>query len=399
MGWLRLIPLLLLCSPAYAQVTGSAASNFRGMPNGNAARGEISGQTLQQSYGIGPGTRVLAAMVAWFGSPKHASIGYRSDDPAQVERQLEAMQALGISGATVAWYGARDQDLSGKTAGIVLHQAEHLQNFSVAIRVEDSMLKWFHKDQSPTAGLIEELQFASQNFLNSPAYLRVGGRPVLLFFGFESFSIDWDQVKASVPGHPLFLFRNSKGFSLPGSDGAFAWGVADDFSYLDRFYSAAASHRGEIAIGDLHKGFNDTAASWSKNRIIDQRCGDTFLDTVRYLPHGLPFVQLLTWDDYEEGTELETGIDNCVNITLEPATASGVRWSTSGNENAVDHYEVQTSADGSSFSTVARVRPHDHSYNGPLSGSVRVEAVGKALFLNKYSSVESANAKAESTHP
>jgi hypothetical protein len=309
------------------------------------------------------------------------------------------MQAMGIGGVTIAWYSSQDQDLSGRTAAVVLRQAERLQDFAFALRVNESMLKWYAKGREPTAALIDELRFAAQNFFGSPAYLKVGSRPVVLFFGFESFPIDWRQVKASVPGNPLFLFRNSKGFDLPGSDGAFAWGPANDFSYLDRFYQAASSHRNEIAIGDLHKGFNDTAASWSKNRIVDQRCGQTFLDTVRALPHNLPFAQVVTWDDYEEGTELETGIDNCIAITLEPATASGLRWSVSGNENAVDHYEVQTSKDGNSFTTVVRVRPTEHVYNGSLNGSVRIEAVGKALFLNRYSAVVSPAGKSGSQHP
>lgn len=388
MRWLTLNLLLVLLSAAYAQLPGSAAGAFHGMPNGNASPGEISNLTLQQSYGIGPRTRVLAAMVGWFGSPKHASIGYHSDDPAQVVRQLGMMQALGIGGVTIAWYSSEDQDLSGRTAAVVLRQAERMQDFAFALRINEGMLKWYAKGRQPTAVLIQELRLASQNFFQSPAYLKVGGRPVVLFFGFESFPIDWGQVKASVPGNPLFVFRNSKGFDLPGSDGAFAWGPANDFSYLDRFYQAVSNHRNEIAIGDLHKGFNDTAASWSKNRVVDQRCGETFLDTVHALPHSLPFVQLVTWDDYEEGTELETGIDNCVTVTLEPATALGVRWSVSGNENAVDHYEVQTSPDGTSFTTVARLRPRQHAYSGSLNGTVRVVAVGKSLFLNRYSPVE-----------
>src|ERR1700747_2235312 len=161
------------------------------MPNGNVARGEISNLTLQQSYGLSPQTRVLAAMVGWFGSPKHANIGYRSDDPAQVGRQLGAMQALGIGGVTIAWYSRQDQDLSGKTAAVVLHQAELLPDFAFALRVNEGMLKWYAKGRQPTAALIDELRFAACNFFSSPAYLKVAGRPVVLFFGFESFPIDW----------------------------------------------------------------------------------------------------------------------------------------------------------------------------------------------------------------
>jgi len=217
---------------------------------------------------------------------------------------------------------------------------------------------------------------------------------VVFFFGFESFGVDWVQVKAALPGNPIFLFRNSKGFAIPGSDGAFAWGPANDLSYLQYFYKMAARVPQKIAVGGLHKGFNDSAASWGKNRHVDQRCGEAFLDTVRALPQDLPFVQLVTWDDYEEGTELETGIDNCVRIDLQQADGGGLRWSVTGNESAVDHYEVQVSQDGVGFTTVERLNTSEHQYSGKLSDKVRIVAVGKALFLDQVSNTLSTGEKA-----
>lgn len=375
--------LLLLASVTWAQ-TLPANHAFRGMPNGNAPSGELSPLTLQQSYGISSQTTVLAAMVGWFGSRKHVNVGYRSDDPAQVAQQFQEMQTMGIGGVTVAWYGNRDTDVSGKTIAVVMSQAEQMSGFSFALRVNEGLLRWYAKGQPPTAALIEQLQGA-QRYFRSPAYLKMDGRPVIFFFGFESFGVNWVQVKAALPGNPIFLFRNSKGFTTPGSDGAFAWGPANDLSYLQYFYKMAARNPQKITVGGLHKGFNDNAASWGKNRHIDQRCGDTFLDTIRALPPNLPFVQLVTWDDYEEGTELETGIDNCVRIDLQQVKGGELRWNVTGNESAVDHYEVQVSQDGANFTTVARVKTSQHKYSGTLSGTIRVVAVGKALFLNQAS--------------
>lgn len=386
------IPSLFLTIASAQTVATSAASTSRGMPNGDSAAGEVSPLTLQQSYGIGSQTIVLAAMVGWFGSPKHADVGYHSDDPAQVSRQLRAMQARGIGGVTIAWYGNADTDISGRTASVVMRQAEQMAGFSFALRVNDGLLRWYAKGRPPTTALITQLRGA-QSFFRSPAYLRVGARPVILFFGFELSGVDWERVKASVPGNPILLFRNSKGFDIPGSDGAFAWGPANDLSYLQYFYKMAAKKSGQITVGGIHKGFNDSAASWSQNRHVDQNCGETFLSTVRALPPNLPFAQLVTWDDYEEGTELETGIDNCVRIDLQQTDANILRWSVTGNESAIDHYEVQASASGMNFTTVARLNPHEHAYSGPLSGTVRVVAIGKALFLDQRSNVLSVRPK------
>jgi len=64
-------------------------------------------------------------------------------------------------------------------------------------------------------------------------------------------------------------------------------------------------------------GFDDTRASWSLNRHIDQRCGKTLQDTLRVFAenndpeHLMPFVLIATWNDYEEGTAIENGLARC----------------------------------------------------------------------------------------
>src|SRR5690349_7536237 len=55
--------------------------------------------------------------------------------------------------------------------------------------------------------------------------------------------------------------------------------------------------------------------------------------------------QLVTWNDYEEGTEIETGIDNCLSVSAS-MSGSSVGWSVTGNENTLDHYTVFISSDG-----------------------------------------------------
>ena len=52
---------------------------------------------------------------------------------------------------------------------------------------------------------------------------------------------------------------------------------------------------------------------------MDRRCGQTFEDTLKeFHQHNdperpMPFVMLATWNDYEEGTQIETGISDCKN--------------------------------------------------------------------------------------
>jgi hypothetical protein len=49
------------------------------------------------------------------------------------------------------------------------------------------------------------------------------GHPVIVLFGEETLQINWTQVAASVQGNPLFIWRNSTGFTQPQSAGSFSW--------------------------------------------------------------------------------------------------------------------------------------------------------------------------------
>ncbi len=73
----------------------------------------------------------------------------------------------------------------------------------------------------------------------------------------------------------------------------------------------------KIAVGAAWPGFDDSKASWSLNRHMAQRCGQTFIDTLRIpqeyysADHPLPFLLIATWNDYEEGTAIERGLAKC----------------------------------------------------------------------------------------
>jgi hypothetical protein len=164
--------------------------------------------------------------------------------------------------------------------------------------------------------------------------------------------------------------------------------------YLTNFYNAALKAPQLMAWGAGYKGFNDTLASWTLNRIVSQQCGQTWLQTFAklnsYYNSGtqLPLLQLVTWNDYEEGTELESGIDNCLRVS---ATTSGklLQWSVNGNENTVDHYVVYFSADNQRLAELNRLTPGTHamdlsSFTLP-SGSLYVQAVGKPSIKNQMS--------------
>src|SRR5215471_431743 len=133
-------------------------------------------------------------------------------------------------------------------------------------------------------------------------------------------------------------------------------------SCLASFCETGHSYPTEQTVGATYKGFNDTLASWGSGRIMKQQNGQTWLQTFS-LANGLyssgkqlPYLQLVTWNDYEEGTEIESGIDSCFSLS---AFVSGqnLQWNISGDESTVDHYTVYISTDGQNLMSLTDTQP------------------------------------------
>jgi hypothetical protein len=403
--------LLSSCSLVAAQIhptttlaiqTGnntSAANNFSTQSDGNLGAGNISKVNIHSLLYPGAGTRVYAHLVPWFGGSNHINVGYSSTDPTQVRRQIEDMISRGIDGVIVDWYGpGSNEDVATK---LVMAEAEKHPGFAFAVMVD--------KGAIPRAGcgncsaqqaLIDELNYIARTYYGSSAYMRWSGRPMVTNFDLDlHYAIDWNAVRSAVTGNPAFIFQHEGGFTHPQTSGSYSWVIlASDYgmAYLSNFYNAGLAHPSEDAYGAAYKGFDDSLASWGSGRVMSQRCGQTWLQTLGKInsmynsSRQLAALQLVTWNDYEEGTEIETGIDNCLGIS---ASISGgtLKWSVQGNENTLDHYTVFISSDGRNLAELAQVAAGNHSINlGSYSlaaghYTLYVQAVGKPVFRNHMS--------------
>jgi hypothetical protein len=246
------------------------------------------------------------------------------------------------------------------------------------------------------------MQYVEQTYFTSPAYLTNNGQPVITNFDIDLvYTIDWDAVNAALSTHPLFLFQNNSGFSHTVSAGSYSWVMptTTDYgmSYLTSFYDTGALLPAEMTVGATYKGFNDTLAAWGSNRIMNQQCGQTWLQTFSEINglynsgKQLTDLQLVTWNDYEEASEIESGIDNCVTITA-TVVADTLQWAIQGDETTVDHYTVYISTDGQNLmpltTTAAGVHGVDLcSFDIPTASyQLFAQAVGKPTLANQMSS-------------
>jgi hypothetical protein len=378
----------------------SAANSFTSQSNGNLGSSNVSKLDVHSLLYPGANTKVLAHMMLWFGGTNHMNVGYNSADPAQVKKQIQDMIARGIDGVIIDWYGPNNP--VDPATRVLMAEAEAHPGFSFAIMVDQGAIK-----QNMCSGcnaqqtLVQLLRYAEEQYFPSPAYLRIDGSPVVTNFDIDLFyKVDWAAAKATLATNPLFVFQNSGGFSHVITGGSYSWVIptTTDYglSYLTNFYTTGLGFPQEKTVGATYKGFNDSLAAWGTKRVMSQQCGQTWLQTFNKAnafynsTKQLSLLQLVTWNDYEEGTEIESGIDNCLSIS---ASLSGdsLTWKVTGHENTVDHYTPYISANGQNLMPLNDLAVGLHTLNlcsyslAAGNYTLYVQAVGKASLKNQIS--------------
>jgi hypothetical protein len=272
---------------------------------------------------------VIALYEAWFGHPQHIQIGYSSHDPAEIKSQIRKAKALGISAFVVDWYGDRQPFIDESYA--LMQKTAAKNNFRVAMMYDETDAAVGATDEAIADLTMFHDAYLSPKSPGHGAYLTYDGRPVIFVFP-KGGHTDWDKVRAVVntwnPA-PWLINENLPGAYADAFDGFYAWinsgskgwsanGSNWGEDYLTNFYETMRDkYPNKIIVGGAWAEFNDSKASWGLNRHISARCGQTFADTFNFwrkeLPASdpIPFLMIETWNDYEEGSAIEPGIDTC----------------------------------------------------------------------------------------
>ncbi len=378
----------------------SAANSFVTQTNGNLGASNVSKVDVHSMLYSGATTKVYAHLLLWFGGSNHMSVGYSSTDANQIHKQITDMISRGIQGVIIDWYGPNNS--IDQATALVMAEAEKHPGFTFAIMVDQGAIYWDScSGCNPQQALTYDLQYIEQKYFTSPAYMTVNGQPVVTNFDIDLvYSIDWNALNAALSTKPLFLFQNNDGFTHLLSKGSYSWVMptTTDYgmSYLTSFYDTGIPLTSDQTVGATYKGFNDTLASWGSDRVMGQQCGQTWLQTFAKINslynsgRQLTDLQLVTWNDYEEGTEIESGISNCVSISAS-VSGNGLKWAAKGNGSTIDHYVAYISTDGQNLMPLASTNLGTNSLNlcsFPIpnaSYTLYVQAVGKPSMSNQMS--------------
>lgn len=280
---------------------------------------------LQNGQAPALSPKLLAVYMPWFGDHTHMEVGYSSQDPAVLRKQIQQARRMGIYGFVVDWYGESHPYSDHNFA--LLQQAASESHFQVALLYNEAE----DEDAQATDAAIAALDKAYKAYIGpsakySDAYLTYNGQPVVFIFP-KSGHVDWNRVRERCNGWnkpPLLIYKDeppadfandfagSYAWVQPGPGGWVADGSNWGEQYLDNFYKTMKNkHPDKIAIGGAWPGFDDSAAKWGLNRHIRSGCGKTFDETLTFYQryydgsNPLPFLLIETWNDYEEGTAIE----------------------------------------------------------------------------------------------
>ena len=410
----------------------------------DSAAGHVSNISLKELLYRGWNGRMICEYQPWFGMSSHQSVGYNENSSATAAAQDSFMINEGCDINLVDWYGSLDpsQSFNLATANTVFNDLSTRSGYPLKFGVmEDkgsllSICPTTGQTESATVtclqgALIQDMDYVNNHYANNPVYWTDQGNPVICSFVTESLwpvltASDWDTiwsvVKAHTDGYAVpfkYVFQFGAFSSQPYDAGRFGWiqptaysktqqfwwGSSTSLSptYLNTLYSAGLSHSSQLTIGALWKGFDDYYASWSGNRVIAQQCGRVWLRTAREIAKyfgtqsQIPYVQVITWNDYEEGTAVEDGIDNCYSVN---ASLSGnlLSWSLLASDpvyastTTIHHFNIYFADAAGNLYTAASNLPVSQSSLDVSAliptgtWSLYVEMVGQPLIINRMSS-------------
>lgn len=255
---------------------------------------------------------------------------YDSADPAVLEYHVLLMKLAGINGVIVDWYGSTDYfDYSAVNQNTArLFEYTRKAGLKFAICYEDQTIQRLIDGKRLTAAdavrhAQQEMLYLQTNFFCDPSYFRLDGRPLLENFGPQYFlaSSNWDEIFSvlEASNRPAFFTEDNR---LASGLGAFDWppmwlsqqpgtgGVLSEASlkgYLYGFENKSAEW--PACISSAFPRFHDiyqragTRNYWG---YLGDHDGNTLRETLnRALTNNSALVQIVTWNDFGEGTTIE----------------------------------------------------------------------------------------------
>jgi hypothetical protein len=255
---------------------------------------------------------------------------YDSADPAVLEYHVLLMKLAGIDGVIVDWYGPdnfADYAVNNeRTAALFKYTRKAGLKFSLCYEdqtVQQEINGGYLAASNAVGHAQETMLYLQTNYFTDPSFLRWSNQPVFLNFGPQYFKTNaqWQTIFSVLDSanQPAFFTEDNR---LPVGAGAFDWppmwlsqapgtggvlSVAALENYLSRF-----QQNGGLWPAFISSAFPRFHDIYQKSGVRDywgylgDHNGDTLRGTLsRAMTNGSAMVQVVTWNDFGEGTIVE----------------------------------------------------------------------------------------------
>lgn len=259
---------------------------------------------------------------------------YDSNDPKSLEYHILLAQSSGISGFIVDYFGTNSdagvrlikQGFEALATNALylnrLNTAGLYSNFKVCLAYDEQALGFYGSAYSTHAS--NDLVFIQNAYAGRSFYATNAGtgKPLLFIWPYFShlsytewqtllnrftnfFAVDFKEYPSDHNFASHYPWVN--GFTTDGS----GWGS----SYLDGFYAGMATNSfARFATGGVWPGFDDSGWRSTNVRIMNRQGLDVYKNTWAKITAyaGTPLldlVQVITWNDWGEGTEIEPSLE------------------------------------------------------------------------------------------
>ncbi len=240
---------------------------------------------------------------------------YDSADPDVLEAHTLWMKLAGFDGVLADWYGVRDDFdypmIHRRTEA--LFQAAAKAGLKIGVVYEDQSLGNAVRHGRLPADRVSEAarevgRFLRTRWFQRPEWWRIGGKPVVLVFGPQFLDAGgWAAFRQETGPICLLTLHQRQ----PYAEGGFDWPVpTEGFAFTRRFGERSAGW--PVRVACAFPRFRDWYEEGGQKGYPDlpDDSGRTYRETLEAALALKPVaVQVATWNDWQEGTQIEPSVE------------------------------------------------------------------------------------------
>jgi hypothetical protein len=274
---------------------------------------------------------------------------YDSREPAVIQYHMLLMKYAGVDGLLINWYGEKG------TNGDINSLLE--SSNAIIAQTKSTGMKFSVVMEDRFAGTIDDtkanLAYLDSKYYTNSQYIQHEDKPLTLLFGPITFnSADkWKEILASSSANEVFLplwYTTSK-VGSENASGEYSWVYKDYLNGLKNFYNSSATR--SVNGGSAYPGFDDyyveggwgDQIGWSID--VSKATMKATLDLAAANSSKLDFLQLVTWNDFGEGTNIEPTREFGFDFLLEIQKFTGVSYGQDELQLIYDWYLLSIDAD------------------------------------------------------